>query len=72
MRYLFEDDGVQAMLMVYASNAFNSLNREAALRNILIHCPVLSPMLTNMYQTHSMLFIDGDHILSQLRRYHTR
>jgi len=22
-------------------------------------------MLTNMYQTHSMLFIDGDHILSQ-------
>jgi len=65
MRYLFEDDGVQAMLMVYASNAFNSLNREAALRNIRIHCPILSPMLTNMYRTHSMLFIDGDCILSQ-------
>ena len=65
MRNLFEDDGVEAMLLVDASNAFNSLNREAALRNIRIHCPVPAPMLTNMYRTHSMLFIDGDPILSQ-------
>ena len=65
MRNLFEDDGVEAVLWVDASNAFNSLNREVALRNIHIHCPVLAPMLTNMYRTHSMLFIDGNHILSQ-------
>ena len=65
MRNLFEDDGVEAMLMVDASNAFNSLNREAALRNIRIYCPVLAPMLTNTYRTPSRLFIDGDHILSQ-------
>ena len=65
MRNLFEDDGVEAVLLVDASNAFNSLNREAALRNIHIHCPVLAPMLTNMYWTHSMLLIDGNHILSQ-------
>ena len=65
MRNLFEDEGAEALLMVDASNAFNSLNREAALRNICILCPVLAPMLTNMYRTHSMLFIDGDHILSQ-------
>ena len=65
MRNIFEDDGVEAVLLVDASNAFNSLNREAALRNIRIHCPVLALMLTNMYRTHSMLFIDGDHILSQ-------
>ena len=65
MRNLFEDDGVEAVLLVDASNVFNSLNREAALRNIHIHCPVLAPMLTNMYRTHSMLFIDGNHILSQ-------
>ena len=65
MRNLFEDEGAEAMLMVDASNAFNSLNREAALRNTRILCPVLAPMLTNMYRSHSMLFIDGDHILSQ-------
>ena len=57
MTNLFKDDGVQAMLMLDASNAFNSLNREAALRNIRIHCPVLALMLTNMYRTHSMLFV---------------
>ena len=65
MRNLFEDEGAEMMLMVNASNAFNSLNREAALRNTRILCPVLAPMLTNMYRSHSMLFIDGDHILSQ-------
>ena len=61
MRNLFEDEGAEAILVVDASNAFNSLNREAALRNIRILCPVLARMLTNMYQSHSMLFIDGDH-----------
>ena len=65
MRNLFEDDGTEAILMVEALNVFISLNRETALRNIRILCSVLAPMLTNMYQSHSMLIIDGDHILSQ-------
>ena len=65
MRNLFKDEGTEAILMVDASNAFNSLNRKTALRNIHILCPVLAPMHTNMYRSHSMLFIDGDHILSQ-------
>ena len=63
MRNLFEDEGAEAILVVDTSNAFNSPNREAALRNIRILCPVLARMLTNMYQSHSMHFIDGDHIL---------
>ena len=62
MRNLFEDEGTEAIFMV---DTFNSLNRETALRKIRILCPVLAPMLTNMYRSHSMLFIDGDHILSQ-------
>ncbi len=65
MRNLFKDDGVEATLMVDAPNAFNSLNREAALRNVCIHCPVLATMLTNTYRNPSRLFIDCDHILSQ-------
>ena len=65
MRNLFEDDGVEAVLLVDASNAFSSLNREASLRNICIHYRVLAAMLTNIYKTHCMLFIDANHILSQ-------
>ena len=55
----------EAIPMVDASNVFNLLNREAALRNICILCPVLVLMLTNMYRTHSTLIINGDHIPSQ-------
>ena len=65
MRSHFDDEGTEAVLMVDASNAFNSLNREAALRNIHILCPVIAPMLINTYRTPSRLFIDGDHILSR-------
>ena len=35
MRGLLESEGTEAVILVDASNAFNSLNREAALRNVL-------------------------------------
>ena len=47
MNEAFHDDDVQAVLLVDASNAFNSLNREAALRNIRHLCP---PIGYNSYQ----------------------
>ena len=65
MRSIFENDSTEAALMVDASNAFNSFNREAALRNTHILCPSLAPKLTNMYRSHSTLFIGGSHTLSQ-------
>jgi len=65
MRSLFEDGAVEAVLLVDASNAFNSLNREAALLNTRILCPILAPMLTNTYRSPARLFIGGEHILSQ-------
>ena len=34
MRQLFQDDTSEAVILVDATNAFNSLNREAALHNI--------------------------------------
>ena len=52
MRSIFEDEVSEAALMVDTSNAFNSLNREVALRNTHILCPSLAPMLTNTYQSH--------------------
>ena len=67
MRSIFEDEVAEAALMVDTSNAFNSLNREVALRNTHILCPSLAPVLTNTYQSHSRLFIGGGHILSQER-----
>jgi hypothetical protein len=50
---------------VDACNAFNSLNRETALRNILHLCPPLGKVLVNTYRNNVELFIDGNTILSQ-------
>ena len=65
MRGLLESEGTEAVILVDAFNAFNSLNREAALRNVRILCPVLAPILVNTYCQPSRLFIDGEHIWSQ-------
>lgn len=55
----------QAVLLVDASNAFNSLNREVAMRNILNLCPPLAKMVINTYRENAPLFIDGEIIFSQ-------
>ena len=46
----YKDDGVEAAVFVDASNAFNNLNREAALRNIHNICPALAVIATNTYR----------------------
>ena len=43
-----------------ATNAFNSINREAALHNISILCPALSTVLCNTYGAPVRLFIVGE------------
>ena len=55
----------EAVILVDATNAFNSLNRRAALQNIHHLCPSLSKILTNTYREDVQLFIDGETILSQ-------
>ena len=42
-----------------ASNAFNNLNRIAALHNMQHTCPVLSKVLINTYRLDSKLFVGG-------------
>ena len=65
MREVFEAPDTDAVILVDASNAFNSLNRQAALRNIHLLCPALSKVLTNTYRQDVQLFIDGEVLLSQ-------
>ena len=59
MQRLYEDETVEGILLVDAKNAFNSLNREAALHNIRHLCPPLSVVLQNCYQSPSRLFVAG-------------
>lgn len=65
VRESFLDDDTEAALLVDASNAFNSLNRMAALHNIRYLCPSISTYLINSYRSPTELFIDGDVIHSQ-------
>lgn len=65
LRRLFENDSTAGVLLVDASNAFNSLNRENALRSIQSMCPQLAPILVNTYRDDIPLFIDGEMFLSQ-------
>ena len=65
VRSAFALDENEAVLLVDASNAFNSLNRLVALHNIHRICPPLSTILINTYRAPTELFVHGDTILSQ-------
>ena len=64
-RSSFESDNNEAILLVDATNAFNSLNRQTALHNIRRICPALATILINTYRDPTDLFVDGDCLLSQ-------
>lgn len=64
MRKLYDDDDVEGILLVKASNAFNNLNRQMALHNIQIICPAIATILLNTYRNNTSLFIDGETIHS--------
>ena len=59
MKTIFESDKTEAVILVDASNAFNSLNRQAALHNIRIICPQLSTLLINTYRRPARMIILG-------------
>ena len=60
MRSIFSSDDTEAILLVDASNAFNSLNRQVALRNVRHLCPI-----TNTYREPSELIVGGRLIWSE-------
>ncbi|XP_015767149.1 PREDICTED: uncharacterized protein LOC107345921 [Acropora digitifera] len=59
MRELFQHDNSDAVLLIDASNAFNSLNRAAALHNIRVLCPSIATYAINTYREPARLFIVG-------------
>ena len=65
MREIFDDEETEGVLLVDAKNAFNSLNRAAALHNCQALCPSLAPILINIYRSSAQLFVAGESILSQ-------
>eukprot|EP00794_Sanderia_malayensis_P019270 gene19270-biopygen16155 len=59
MHDIFEEEGTDALLLVDATNAFNSLNRRVLLNNIKFLCPPMATYVTNCYGKPSRLFITG-------------
>ncbi len=59
MRKIYEDPKTQAIMLVDASNAFNSLNRTVALNNIRVTCPQFSKFIINTYRTPAKLYLHG-------------
>ena len=57
LREAFEQPETQAILLIDAKNAFNSLNRDLALKNIEVLCPSLYLALSNSYKTPSNLYV---------------
>ena len=60
MRQVFQDEETDALLLVDASNAFNSINRITMLENIKRLCPMAYVYAYNCYSVHARLFILGD------------
>ena len=64
-RECFLKEDTEAVLLIDASNAFNSLNCKVALHNVPFTCLELSTVLHNNYRAPSHLYINGEVILSQ-------
>ena len=50
---------VEGVLLVDATNAFNAMNRTAALHNVPLVCPALGQVFKNTYSSPCRLFVSG-------------
>ena len=59
LRYQYsKTSAVDAVLLIDAENAFNTLNRKLALKNIENTCPFLLTAIKNSYSNPSKLFVN--------------
>ena len=66
MKEIEASEETEAIFLVDASNAFNTINRQAALHNIQIICPAMSSMLHNTYTKSIRLFVSGEGEISSM------
>ena len=59
MRTVYKEQSAEAVLLVNASNAFNSVNTNAFLHNAEIICPLIAQQVKYFYSLSSHLFITG-------------
>ena len=59
MHKIYKEEHTEAVLLVGAANAFNSLNRKGFLPNINVVSPLISIYVQNCYTLTSRLFIIG-------------
>ena len=64
MREIFANTDTHGVLLVDATNAFNSLHRKTAIHNMKFICPALATVLANTYQSPVRMFISGGEVLS--------
>ena len=57
MHNILEADNTDAVVLIDASNEFNSLNRASALHNVRILCPTIATYAINTYREPARLFI---------------
>ena len=65
VRSSFDLDDTEGILLVDASNTFNSLNRAVALHNIRQLCPSFAPILINTYRSAAVLYTGDDILFSE-------
>ena len=59
MSEIFAEEETDAVLLLDAANAFNSINRKVMLHNIKFICPAMAVYTYNCYSTASRLFVQG-------------
>ena len=60
VREIFENTECEAVMLVDASNAFNTLNRKATIHNIRVKWPSFAKYIENTYKEPAQLFISDN------------
>ena len=60
MRDFLASDENDGILLIDADNAFNRVNRAAALWNVQYICPALKHVLSNFYRAPTRIFMNGE------------
>ena len=60
MHDIFSEENTEAVLLIDAENAFNSINRKVILHEIKFLCPLISTYTSNCYAAPARLFISSN------------